>query len=58
MFYEKVTWDGNIKEKTSGRYTNCKHCIVVDLILKYSQNDSKLGRNRYIIFPSSMQSTL
>ena len=41
MFYEKVTLDGNIKEKTSGRYTNCKHCIAVDLMLKYSQNDSK-----------------
>jgi hypothetical protein len=21
-------------------YTNCKHCIAVDLMLKYSQNDS------------------
>jgi hypothetical protein len=34
MFYENVTWDGNIKKKLE-RYTNCKHCIAVDLILKH-----------------------
>ena len=44
-FYEKITWDGNIKKKTSGRYTHCKDCIAVDLILKYSQNHSKLRRS-------------
>jgi len=36
MFYENVTWDGNIKKKLE-RYTNCKHCIAVDLILKHKQ---------------------
>jgi hypothetical protein len=33
LFYENVTWDGNIKNKIRTIY-NCKHCIAVDLILK------------------------
>ena len=32
MFYENVTWMG-ILRKQLGRYTNCKPCIAVDLIL-------------------------
>jgi hypothetical protein len=31
MIYKNVTWDGN----NLGSYTNCKHCIAVDLILRY-----------------------
>jgi len=40
MFYENVTWDG-ICRQTLGRYTNCKYCIAIDLILKHNQKGSK-----------------
>jgi hypothetical protein len=42
LFYENITWDENIKGEKLGQYTNCKHCIAVDLILKYNQKG--LGR--------------
>jgi hypothetical protein len=49
LFYENVAWDGNIK-KTLGRYTNGKHCLAVDLILKHNQKGSRFGRViQYII---------
>jgi hypothetical protein len=35
MFYENVSWDGHIKKEKIGRYTNCNHCIAVDLISKH-----------------------
>ena len=38
----------NIKKKI-GRYTNCKHCLAIDLILKHNQKVTMLGRDRYII---------
>ena len=53
LFYENVTWDGNIKNKIRTIY-NCKHCIAVDLILKYNQKGSMLGRVRYIIYSTNM----
>ena len=34
--------------KKLGRYTNCKHCIAIDLILKHNQKVTMLGRVRYI----------
>jgi hypothetical protein len=37
MFYENVSWDGNIKKEKIGRYISCKHCIAVDLISKHNQ---------------------
>jgi hypothetical protein len=37
-----------------GQYTNCKHCIAVDLILKHNQKGSMLGRVRYIIYSTNM----
>jgi len=49
MFYENVSWDGNIKKNNLRRYTNCRHCIPVDLILKHKQKGSRLGRVRNII---------
>jgi hypothetical protein len=33
----------NINKKL-GRYTNCKHCIEVDLILMHNQKGLRLGR--------------
>ena len=39
-----------ILRKKLGRYTNCKQCIAVDLILKHDQNGSRLVRVRYIIY--------
>jgi len=32
MFYENVSWDGDIK-KNLERYTNCKHCFDFGLSL-------------------------
>jgi hypothetical protein len=49
LFYENVTWDGNIKKKLRTIY-NYKHCIAVDLILKHNQTDTMLGRIRYMLF--------
>ena len=49
MIYENVLWDGNIK-KNVGRYTNCKHFIAIDMILKHSLTGSRLGRVIYIIY--------
>ena len=49
MLYENVPWDGNIKKKL-GRYTICKHCIAVDLILKHNQKGSMLGRVKIYVF--------
>ena len=47
-----------VLRKNLGRYTNCKHCIAVDLIFKHNQKDSKLGRVRYIIYSTNMKPTL
>jgi len=44
---------GIIRQKL-GQYTNCKHCIAVDLILKHNQKGSLLGRVRYIIYSTNM----
>jgi hypothetical protein len=38
-----LTWDGILIKKL-GRYTNCKHCIEVDLILMHNQKGSRLRR--------------
>ena len=43
---------------SSGLYTNWKHCIAVDLILKHNQKGSRLGRVRYIIYSTKMKPTL
>ena len=40
-----------------GRYTNCKHCNSVDLILKHNQKGLKLGRVKYIFHSASMISS-
>ena len=45
IFYENVTWDGNIKNKIRTIY-NCKHCIAVDPILKHNQTGTMLVRVR------------
>jgi hypothetical protein len=42
-----------ILRKNLGRYTNCKHCIAVDLILKQPKGPV-LGRVRYIIYSINM----
>ena len=52
FIYEHVTWDGNIKKKIRTIY-NCKHCIAVDLILKYNQKGTMLGRVRLIIYSNN-----
>jgi hypothetical protein len=49
LFYENVTWDGNIKKKIGTIY-NYKHCIAVDLISKHNQTGTMLGRVRYMLF--------
>jgi hypothetical protein len=49
LFYENVTWDGNIKKQIRTIY-NYKHCIAVDLILKHNQTGTMLGRVRYMLF--------
>jgi hypothetical protein len=49
LFYENVTWDGNIKKKIKTIY-NYKHCIAVDLTLKHNQTGTILGRVRYMLF--------
>ena len=38
-----------ILRKKLEQYTNYKHCIAVDLILKHNQKGSMLGRVGYII---------
>ena len=45
MCYGNASWDVDIKNNL-GRYTNWKHCIVIDLILKHNQKGSRLGRIR------------
>jgi hypothetical protein len=49
LFYENVTWDGNIKKKIRTIY-NCKHCIAVDLIIKHNQKGTMLGRVKIYLF--------
>jgi hypothetical protein len=54
-----VLWKCNmgikgILRKKLGRYTNCKHCIAVDLILKHYQKGMMLVRVRYIIYSTNM----
>ena len=44
-----------ILRKKIGRYTNCKHCIAVDLLLNHNQKGSRWGRVRYIIYSASMK---
>ena len=50
MFYENVSWDGHIKKEKIGRYTNCNHCIAVDLISKHNQKGTMLGRVKIYLF--------
>jgi hypothetical protein len=38
------------RRKKLGRYTNCYHWIAVDLILKYNQKGSMLGRVKIYLF--------
>jgi hypothetical protein len=40
------------------QYTNSKHFIAVDLILKHNRKGSRLGRVRYIIYSTDMKPTL
>ena len=47
-----------ILRKQLGRYTNWRHCIAVDLILKHNHKGSRLGRVRYIICSTNMKPTL
>jgi len=49
MFYENVTWDGNIKKTIRTIYI-CKHCIAIDLIFKHNQKDAMLGRVQIYLF--------
>ena len=53
LFYENVTWDGNIKNKIRTIY-NCKHCIAVDLILKQNQTGTMLGSQIHVIYSTNM----
>jgi hypothetical protein len=46
MFYENVSWDGHIKKEKIGRYTNCNHCIAVDLISKHNQKGLLIGKGQ------------
>ena len=47
-----------ILRKKLRRYTDCKHCFAVDLILKHNQKGSMLGRVWYIIYSTNMKPTL
>jgi len=42
-----------ILRKKLGRYSKCKHCIAVDLILKHNQRGYRLGRVRHIIYSTN-----
>jgi hypothetical protein len=55
QLWSNMGWNIN---KKLGRYTNCKYCIEVDLILMYNQKGSRLGRVWYIIYTTNMKRTL
>ena len=42
----KIYHGMEISRKKLERYTNCKHCIVVDLILKHSQKGFEVGKGQ------------
>ena len=52
----KMQHGKGIIRKKLRRYTNCKHGIAVDLILKHNQKGTMLGRVRYIIYSTNMTS--